>query len=115
MIRKEIKEDGEKLVFYIIDKDINVSAIISELSTMGCKGEELGKAYRKLTSDDKGYLYENEDTKEKLLVIDESKISFGFGDNPFLCMFWALLMMNFLDDPYKDFVKELKKGGEEIK
>lgn len=114
MIRKEIKENGGRTVFYLIEDSVNVSAIISELSSMGCKGDELGGAYKTLISDNKGYLYENKETKEKLLVIDERHTYFGFS-NPFLCLFWMLATSKMWGNPYKDFIEELKKDGEVIK
>lgn len=115
MIRKETKTDDERVVFFIVKDDINVSVIISELSSMGCKGEELGKAYRKLSSDDKGYSYENKEIKEKLIVIDERNFNLGLGGSPFLCMFWAFALSQMLGNPCKDILENLKKDGEEIK
>lgn len=115
MTRKEIKNDTGKTVFYITDGDINVSAIISELSSMGCKGDELGAAYRKLNSEDKGYFYENKDAKEKLIVIDERTLNFDFKGSPFLLLIWAFFATRLFGNPYDGFIQELKKGGEEIK
>lgn len=115
MIRKEEKGENERVVFYIIDKDINVSAIISELSSMGCKGEELGEAYRKLTSDNKGYYYENKATQEKLIVIDERNFDSDIFNNPMLLLFWALIASAHFRVPSKSIVEELKKGGEVVK
>jgi len=103
-------------VFYIVKDDINVSAIISELSSMGCKDEELGKAYRKLTSENKGYLYKNEGKKETLLVIDENHTGFDFGQNALIPLFFMFAMFGGMwGNPYKDFIEKLKRGGEEIK
>lgn len=116
MIRKEIKNETGKNVYYIVNDDINVSVIISELSAMGCKGDELGNAYRKLISDDKGYLYENSDTKETLLVIDEKYFKgCDFGRNAFLPLIWMFFMIRMLNpNPSGDFLQDLKKGGEVI-
>lgn len=115
MVRKEIKDDMGETVFYVVDDDINVSVIISELSTMGCKGEELGRAYKTLISDNKGYMYENKETKEKLLVIDEhsSKTS----PMPFVWLFFMAALFGGMPfgNPYDGFIQELKKDGEEIK
>lgn len=118
MIRKEIKNETGKIVYYIVNDDINVSVIISELSALGCKGEELGRAYRQLTSDDKGYFYENAETKEGVFVIDEQHFNKGcdFGSNaflPFVWMFFAMRLFN--PNPNNDFLQELKRGGEVIK
>jgi len=115
MIRKEENKHGEKTVFYIVKDDINVSAIISELSSMGCKDEELGRAYRKLLSENRGYLYKNEDRKETLLVIDENHMDFDFGNELLMPLFWMLAMSRMWGNPYKDFIDELKRGGEEIR
>lgn len=117
MIRKEEKRDGERIVFYVVNNDINVSAIISELSSMGCKGEELGDAYRILTSDNKGYFYENKDAKEKLLVIDECNTKFGFDSNLFLplMMMFFMTTVSQLNNAHKDFIQELKRSGEEVR
>jgi len=115
MIRKEESKYGEKTVFYIVKDDINVSAIISELSSMGCKGEELGKAYRKLTSENKGYLYKNEEKRETLLVIDESHMNLDFGQNALVPLFFMFALFGgTLGNPYKDFIDELKRDGEKI-
>jgi len=103
-------------VFYIVKNDINVSAIISELSSMGCKDEELGKAYRKLMSEDKGYLYKNKDRKETLLVIDENHMDFDFGQNALIPLFFMFAMFGGMcGNPYKNFIEKLKRDGEEIK
>lgn len=116
MIRKETKMDGGKAVSYIVKDDINVSVIISELSAMGCKGEELGEAYRTLMSDDKGYLYENKETKETLLVVDENSLGKGYAA-PFVWLFFMTALFGGMPfgDPRDGFIQELKKGGEEIK
>lgn len=116
MIRKETKQGDERTVFYLIEDSINVSAIISELSQMGCKGDELGEAYRKLTSDNKGYIYENKETKEKLIVIEEKNLNFDCMSNPFMYLVFMLFMMRpWGNNPYSSFIEEMKKDGEEIK
>lgn len=116
MIRREIKNEAGKAVFYIVNDDINVSEIISELSAVGCKGEELGKAYRQLTSDNKGYYYENSETKEEVFVIDEQRLKdCSFDSNPFLYLIWSLFSMRvFAPSPSREFLQDLKKGGEVI-
>jgi len=116
MIRKEEKIGDERFIYYIVKDDINVSKIISELSSLGCEGDELGEAYKKLTSEDRCYTYENKDTKHKLIVIDERGFVPCNNCNPFVPLFWAFLMMQtFGSYPYSNFIQDLKKGGEEVK
>jgi len=116
MIRKEENIGDARTIFYVVENgEVNVSKIISELSSIGCKGDELGEAYKKLMSDDKGYIYENKETNTKLLVIDERSFKRYCNGNPFVPLFWAFLMMRMFDaDPYRDFIQDLKKGGEEV-
>jgi len=45
MTHKEERTKGVRNVCYFVGDDINVSAVISELSAMGCKGAELGRAF----------------------------------------------------------------------
>lgn len=116
MIRKEEKIGDARTIFYVVENgEVNVSKIISELSSLGCKGDELGEAYKKLTSGDRCYTYEDKDTRQKLIVIDERSLKHYCNGNPFVPLFWAFLMMRMFDaDPYLDFIQDLKKDGEEV-
>jgi len=116
MIRKEDNTGDERRVCYIIeDGEANVCKIISELSSLGCKGAELGKAYDRLVSADKCYTYENPQTKDKLLVIDERSFERHGDGNPFMPLMWAFLMARMSDaNPCRWLIQELKKGGEEV-
>jgi len=115
MTRKEERTKDGRSVCYFVGDDINVSAVISELSAMGCKGAELGRAYKKLISDDRTYVYDNK-AGCRLAVIDERTLH----RSPmvsFAWMFFALCMggSDFLSDMVAgEILGELKKGGEEV-
>jgi len=117
MIRKEENIGDARTIFYVVENgEVNVSKIISELSSIGCKGDELGEAYKKLMSDDKGYIYENKETNTKLLVIDERDFNVRNDTSPFVTLLWTFFAVRFFDpNPCDRFLRQLKEGGEEIK
>lgn len=116
MTRKETKDETGKTVFYVVDGEINVSVIISELSAMGCKGDELGRAYKTLISESKCYTYENRDTKETLLVIDERSLRESPAI-PFVWLFFMSVLWGGMPtrNPLERLIQDIKKDGEEIK
>jgi len=117
MTRKEEKTETGKSVTYIVGGDINVCAIIAELSEMGAADEDISEACKTLSSKNRTYRYENRQTRDSLTVIDENAAC----NSPFSAMFCALLMLSPFgkampaSNPMKSLIEELKNGGEEVR
>jgi len=112
MTRKEYQISKGKAVVYVIDDEINVSEIISELSSAGCKGGDLGAAYRKLISDNPDYEYTNEATGDKIVVIDKNHIADVLFSSAHLPWFYLMSLFVGVRDMHNlvnGFVEELAK------